>query len=361
MKPVPAESAGRAIGDGFVPVFARTRGGQVESVHFGAGAVVDSNGNLLFAFGDPHLPVYMRSSAKPFQALPFVEHGGVEHFGLTRKELALVCASHQGTDDHAATAQSIQAKAGIGELNLSCGIHPPGDRATRVRMEAAGEAPTSNRHNCSGKHSGMLAFARMMGWPLEDYLDPGHQLQVCILETFSEMASIPAGEIGIGTDGCSAPNFALPLYHAALAFARLSDPAGLSETRRAACRSITAAMTAHPEMVAGFGEFDTRLMQTGSGSIVSKGGAEGYHGIGLLPEANGPRSPGIGIVLKVSDGDPGGSVRPALVLRILKGLGALGGEQMQDLADFGPRRTIKNFRGLETGVGEPLVEFGSAG
>jgi L-asparaginase II len=324
--------------------------------------VVDAKGKLLFAFGDPGLAIYVRSTGKPFQALPFVEHGGVDHFGLTEKELALLCASHQGTDDHVETARSIQAKAGIGEPDLGCGIHPPGDRATRIRMEAAGETPTANRHNCSGKHTGMLAFARMMGWPLETYLDPDHPLQVCILETLSDMSSVPVDEIGIGTDGCSAPNFALPLYNVALAFARLSDPAALDGKRRAACLAITSAMAAHPEMVAGIGEFDTRLMETGRGALIAKGGAEGYQGIGLLPGAFGGDSPGnpppgIGIAIKVSDGDPGGTVRHALALGLLKSLGALTEAQLRELAVFGPGKTLKNYRGYETGAGVPLVEF----
>jgi L-asparaginase II len=342
---------------GYVPVYARTRGGREESVHFGAGAAVDSAGNLLFAIGDPEQETFLRSTAKPFQVLPFVERGGPAHFGLTRKELAVLCASHQGTDDHAETVRSVQAKAGVGEADLACGIHPPGDRKTRARMEAAGEAPTAVRHNCSGKHTGMLAFARMMDWPLDSYLDPEHPVQVCILETLGAMTGVAPDRIGIGTDGCSAPNFALPIINAALAFSRLADPETLPEGRQAACRAITEAMTAHPDMVAGSGEFDTQLMETGRGMLVSKGGAEGYQGIGLLPGSLRAGSPGIGIAIKVSDGDPGGSVRAALALALLSALGALDETQVDALGEFGPVRTLKNYRGIEIGSGAPRVDF----
>ena len=342
---------------GFVPVYTRSRGGREESVHFGAGAVVDAAGNLLFAFGDPGLVTYLRSTAKPLQALPFVERGGPAHYDLTRKELAVLCASHQGTDDHVEAIASVQARAGLHEADLSCGVHPPGDRQTRFRMESAGEAPTANRHNCSGKHTGMLAFARMMDWPLDSYLEPGHPLQVCILDTLSAMTGVPVEQIGVGTDGCSAPNFALPMFNAALAFARLADPEALPDSRRVACRTITAAMTAHPDMVAGPGEFDTRLMETARGALISKGGAEGYQGIGLLPGGVGETSPGIGIAIKVSDGDPGGSVRAALALGLLKSLGALDESQMDALADFGPGKTLKNYRGIEVGAGGPVIDF----
>src|SRR5512141_3475434 len=144
----------------FLPLFELTRGQIVESVHFGAVAVVDSQGKTLYSYGDPQTVAFLRSSAKPFQALPFFERGGPEHFGLTQKEQALICASHEGSEDHVHTAESIQAKASIHESDLQCGVHMPGDAAAYKQLIAQGAAPTPNRNNCSGKHSGMLAHAR---------------------------------------------------------------------------------------------------------------------------------------------------------------------------------------------------------
>src|SRR5512140_1799382 len=165
----------------FLPLFELTRGQIVESIHFGAIAVVDSSGKLRYSYGDPNAVAFLRSSAKPFQALPFFERRGPEHFGLTKKEQALICASHEGSDEHVRTAESIQAKAGIHESELQCGVHMPGDPKAYKALIAHDEAPTPNRNNCSGKHSGMLAHARMRDLPLENYLDIQHPIQQDIL------------------------------------------------------------------------------------------------------------------------------------------------------------------------------------
>ncbi|MGZ9221178.1 MAG: asparaginase [Anaerolineales bacterium] len=348
------------------PLFEVTRGNIVESVHYGSIAIVDSTGRLISSYGDPKMVAFLRSSAKPFQVLPFVEHGGVENFSLTPRELSILCASHEGSDLHVQTVDGIQKKAGIDESDLRCGIHMPSDVEAFKSLILNGKEPSPNRNNCSGKHSGMLAYARMRSLPLENYLDLEHPVQQEILAAFAEMCLLPINEIGLGIDGCSAPNFAVPLYNAAWAFARLCDPRELSEARASACRKITSAMTSHPEMVSGYGEFDEQLMRVGEGKIVCKRGAEGYQIFGLLPGALGPDSPGVGIALKVSDGDASrmsldlahsNRVRPALTLEILHQLGALSSKQEQALASFGPEVPVKNHRGIVTGRSRPVFEL----
>jgi L-asparaginase II len=352
----------------FQPVFELTRGDIVESTHYGAIAVVDPHGHLLGSYGDPQAVAFLRSSAKPFQVLPFIEHGGVEHFGLTTKELALACASHEGSDEHVRVAESILAKAGLDESYLQCGAHMPGDAATFKRLIRNDEAPKPVRNNCSGKHSAMLAYAKMQDLPLDSYLDFSHPIQQEILATFAAMGLLPPDQVKLGIDGCSAPNFAVPLYNAALAFARLCDPRQLPEPRANACRKITSAMTAYPEMVSGPGEFDCRLMQTGAGKIVCKRGAEGYQAIGLLPGAIGPDSPGIGITMKIMEGDlgqrrldlsPYTRARPAVTLEILKQLGALSEAQRHELEEFGPVKPVTNHRGIVVGESRPLFQLKS--
>ncbi len=353
----------------FLPLLELTRGKIVESVHFGAIAVVDSHSRLLYSYGDPQTVTFLRSSAKPFQALPFVERGGPQHFGLTPKELALICASHEGSEEHVRTVESIQAKVGIHESDLRCGVHMPGDRDAYKALIARGEAPAPNRNNCSGKHSGMLAHARMRNLPLDTYLDIHHPVQQDILSAFSEMSGYPREQVQLGTDGCSAPNFAVPLYNAALAFARLCDPGELGEQRARACQAITFAMTTHPEMVSGHQEFDCRLMEIGHGMIVCKRGAEGFQALGLMPGVLGAGSPGVGIAFKVSDGDltfrtlqiePRNRVRPAVTLEILRQLGALSEAQLQDLSDFGPVLPVKNHRGIVAGESRPVFSLEKA-
>ena len=349
-----------------LPLFEVTRGDIVESVHYGSIAVVDSNGKLISSHGDPNTVAFLRSSAKPFQALPFVEHGGVEHFGFTARELSIFCASHEGSDLHVQTVEGMQKKIGIDESNLQCGTHMPCDVDAFKSVILNAKQPGPNRNNCSGKHTAMLAYAKMRGLALDNYLDLEHPIQQDILAAFADLCLLPVKEIELGIDGCSAPNFAVPLYNAALAFARLCDPRELSEARALACRKITSAMTTHPEMVSGYGEFDEQLMRVGEGRIVCKRGAEGYQIIGLLPGALGSNSPGVGIALKVSDGDASSmgldlaqtivSV-PRVALEILRQLGALSSKQEQALAEFGPEKPVTNLRGIVTGQSRPVFEL----
>ena len=348
------------------PLFETTRGDLVESVHFGCIAVVDSHGKLLASYGDPHTVAFLRSSAKPFQALPFVERGGVEHFGFTPRELSIACASHEGSEMHVETVRTMQIKVGIEESNLQCGAHMPGDVSAFKTLILNDGLPTPIRNNCSGKHTAMLAHAKMRGLPLENYLDINHPVQQDILASFADMCLIPPREVVLGADGCSAPNFAVPLYNAALGMARLCDPHGLPEARATACRKITLAMTTHPEMISGEGEFDCELMRAGSGRIVCKRGAEGYQIVGLMPGVLGEDAPGVGIAFKVSDGDASRKdmnlessvrVRPAVTLEILRRLGALSTKQEQALGQFGPVKPIQNHRGIVTGQSRPVFTF----
>lgn len=354
----------------YLPIFQLTRGEVVESIHYGAIAVVDAAGRLVAWHGDPQTVTFLRSSAKPFQAIPFIEHGGMEHYQLTSEEVALICASHSGTDAHLAVLQSIQAKTNVMESQLLCGTHPPYHKATADALASRGEKPTPNRHNCSGKHTGMLAYASMLGvssMPEQEYIQPDHPVQQDIRRAFAEMCQLPLSQVHLGIDGCSVPNFAVPLYHAALAFARLCDPSELPEMRARACREIASAMMTHPDMVGGPENFDTLLMTIISNRLVCKGGAEGYQALGLMPGALGPGSPALGIVFKVSDGDlkghnrppedPRGRVRPAVALEILRQLGALSASELGRLADFGPTFPVENWRHLLVGQAGPVFSL----
>ena len=337
---------------GYVPAVELTRGGIVECIHFGAVAIVDSAGRLLYSLGDPQLVTYPRSSMKPFQVLPFVERGGMEHFGLDEESLAIMCASHSGTDEHVTVLKRIHEKAQLNLEMLQCGVHAPTDQATREAMRERGEAPNAYRHNCSGKHSGMLSHARFWDYPTENYLDMENGLQQTILRTVAEMCEVTPESLTIGTDGCSAPVFAMPLERFALATAKLCDPQGLEDKRAAACRRIAAAMAAYPNMVAGPGRWDTVLMRLSEGKIISKGGAEGYQMMGILPGAIRPGSPGIGIAYKISDGDGSGRARSMLGIAVLR---ALGFGAIVDAPEFAElnKPTLRNWRGLEIGEIRP--------
>jgi L-asparaginase II len=341
----------------FLPVLELTRGGIVESRHLGAVAVADVHGRLVASYGDPHTVAFLRSSAKPFQAIPLVESGAAHAYDFTPRELALACASHRGLDMHAETVLAMQQKAGVSEADLLCGAHPLDDPETVKRLHLAGQEPTPNRHNCSGKHTGMLAQARHRGLPLVDYVNPQHGVQQSILAVFAEMCGMEPQEVVVGVDGCSAPNFAVPLLNAATAFARLGDPAGLPAARALALRTIFAAMTSHPEMVSAPGSFDTELMHVRPGVIAAKGGAEGYLGLAIARGAFGPDSPALGLALKIADG-ASRAAGPA-GLEALRQLGVLGEAELQALAPlgFGPRWPSKNWRGLAVGEGRTCFEL----
>jgi len=326
-----------------------TRGNIVESVHFGAAAVVDSQGKLVASIGDPNAVSFLRSSSKPFQALPFIEMGGDEKFGFTSSEIGLICSSHSGTEEHRAALVKLQAKIGITEADLLCGIHPPLYKPAADALMLKGEKPTQNNHNCSGKHTGMLAHAKMRGASLSNYLDMDHPIQQSILKAFSEMCDYPQEKVEIGIDGCSAPVFAIPLYNAALGMARLSDPRGLERSREAACRKIFAGMTGAPNLVAGPERFDTVFMEAMVNPILTKTGAEGYQVFGI-PEQNG--KPGMGIALKMADGDVTERSRSLVGLEILRQIGVLSDDDLAKLGDF-YRRKIYNWRHLEIGQMRP--------
>lgn len=353
------------------PIFELRRGSLVESLHAGAIAVADAGGELVAWWGDPHSAAYLRSSAKPFQAVPLLERDGQARYGLSLSEIAVMCASHAGTDAHVAAVRSLQAKCGVDEAHLLCGSHPINHQPTLEAMHRRGEPLSPIRNNCSGKHSGMLALARLLEASLDNYINPDHPVQELILQTYAEFCDLPAELVTLGIDGCSAPNFAVPLANAAAAYARLGDPqassTAFSKERAAACRTILSAMTSHPEMVGGPTSFDTRLMQVMGGRLAAKVGAEGFQGMVLLPGVLYAGSPALGITFKITDGDlkshthpvgdARGQARPAVAVEILRQLGALGPDELLALVEYGPVFPITNWRGLQTGQAQPCFRL----
>ena len=339
------------------PILEITRGGIVESVHFGSFVAVDSNGRTLFSYGDPTEVTFLRSSSKPFQVLPFIEANGDRYYHLTSEELAITCGSHDGSDTHLQVIGEIQKKTGISENVLLCGVQPPLDETVADQLKSHGENPTPNRHNCSGKHTAMLAFAAMKNFPSSSYINADHPVQKLILEAFAGMCKLKPAQVVVGIDGCSVPAFAVPLYNAALAYARLCDPKDFGEVRSAACNRITTAMLTNPVMVAGPKRFDTRLIQVGKKRLLAKGGAEGFLSIGIMPRALVVDSPGIGIAIKVSDGDQQNRVRPSLALEILRQMKVLDDAELKSLSEFGPILKITNWRNVVVGGSKPIVQL----
>jgi len=340
-----------------MPLFHTTRGEVVESIHFGAIAIVEPSGALFAWYGDPALVTFLRSSAKPFQAIPLVEMGGIDQFQMTGDELAITCASHSGTDIHLKTIHNLQQKIGITESDLLCGTHEPFDLASRALLRDQGKRPSQNHHNCSGKHTGMLGQAKLLRVDPEGYTEPDHPVQIQIRSTFAEMCEMETAHIQIGRDGCSVPTFAVPLCNAAWGWAHLASPENLPKTRRAACQQITTAMRKYPFYLAGPGRLDTRLIQIGAGRLISKAGAEAFQAAGIFKDAIAPGSPALGIAIKISDGDQANRARRAVLIEVLRQLGMLTTEQLLQLGDIGPILEIKNQRQITTGEGKPCFQL----
>lgn len=324
-----------------VPLIEFTRGGLSESVHLGALAVVGADGRLIAAAGDPQTRVFVRSSGKPFQALPLVSSGAAARWQLNERELALACASHRGSAAHLAVARGLGGKLGLTAADLQCGMHTVEDDETEAELIRTGALRDAFYHNCSGKHLGMLATARHLGQPTEHYLDVDGPVQQGVLAAVAQFCDVPVAEIGLGTDGCSAPNFALPLAATALGVARLLDPAAPAEAR-----TVTGAMMRHPDMVQGDGGFDTELMRLLPGRAISKRGAEGVQIVGLAPHAG---RPALGLVVKVADGSARAAV-PAMAAALAQ-LGLLTEDDSAALRARGwlPPTAQRNWRGLQTG------------
>lgn len=341
---------------GHIPLVEITRGNIVESLHYGSLAIAQPDGKIVFSLGDNSSPFFLRSSSKPFQALPFIESGGANHYGMTTREIAIICSSHSGTDEHVQVLESLQKKISIQESMLQCGIHAPFHAETAKAKLLKGEAYHSNQSDCAGKHSGMLAFAKMLAASLDDYLEPSHPVQQAMLRTFAEMSEVPVGDIQLGTDGCSAPVFAVPLPSSAAAYARLCQPDALPKTRADACRIITAAMMENPDMIGGPGRFDTDIMAAGRGSLVSKIGAEGFHGIGLMPGKAAGFDTSLGIAVKISDGDLSLRAGCVVVVELLKHLRVLSAEQIAEVQAYFIR-PVHNWRKKEIGEIRPSAEL----
>jgi L-asparaginase II len=267
------------------------RGARVESRHHGAVAVADAEGRLLLALGDVARPVFPRSAVKALQAIPLVESGAADAFGLGTAELAIACASHSGETIHIEAARSLLVKAGADESLLACGPHWPLSESASRGLLAAGEVPRPIHNNCSGKHAGMLATALHLGLRPQGYERPDHPVQLGIARIISELCGIMLRPEDVGIDGCSVPTFALPLDALAAGFARF----GSGSSRGEAARELMQACFAAPVLVAGNGRFDTTIMQRLAPAAFIKGGAEGVH-CAALPQL------GLGIAVKIDDG-----------------------------------------------------------
>lgn len=331
-----------------------TRGETVESIHRGHLMIVDGDGKTIASLGEPATVTFWRSSAKSFQAIPFLTSGAAERFGFLDDEIALACGSHSGEEFHVETAGRMLEKGGFTENDLRCGAHTPFDEKRAKEMIRADEKPTQLHNNCSGKHAAMLAYAKHIGADTKTYEHIDNPVQQTILKCVSAFTDVTETEIKLGVDGCAAPNFAVPIAAMARAFVRLVfPPENFDEETREACRRIVSSSMNYPQMIGGTTRLDTLIMQALKGRIISKIGAEGVYSAGVLPSPLWKR--GLGIAFKIEDGDDL-RARAVVLIEVLRQLGILDETNDQLLREYSPI-ILKNRRGDAVGKVAPQFDL----
>ena len=334
----------------FTPLIELTRGGTRECLHFGCVAVVDARGEVQASAGNPHWLSFSRSTLKALQALPFVESGGARQFGFGSAQLALMCASHNGEEAHVATVDGMLQRIGLGHQALRCGCHVP-LRFTYTDTPVPPGLTYDERHNnCSGKHSGFLACCVQHGWALDSYTDPAHPLQAAIRGAVARASGVAEADLKMGIDGCSAPNYALPLSALARAYARLASGANDAEFGDSFA-ALGEAMTAHPGLVSGSGRNDLAFMQAGRGDWVTKVGADGVQVIASKSRQQA-------LAIKIIDAS-----KPALFAACVEALDQLGwlDDAQREALEPWRARAIINARGLQVGERRPVFRLAGRG
>lgn len=326
------------------------RGETIESIHRGHIIVLDGDGNEIYKLGNPDFVTFLRSAAKPFQAIPFLLSGAAERFGFSENEIALACASHSGEPVHVEIAEKMLDKIGLSETDLRCGSHYPFHLESTHNLIRADEKPNQLHNNCSGKHAAMLAFAKQIGADLKTYEHIENPIQQQIFQTISDFTETPKDEIKLAIDGCAAANFGISLRGMAKSFAKLVFPPKTFDGElREACWRIVSAMMSYPELIGGTERLDTVVMQAAHGKMICKVGAEGLWLCGILPSPKWKR--GLGIALKIEDGE---DIRARTVagIELLRQLEVLSQEDLQELSPM----PIKNWRGDLVGRVEATSE-----
>jgi L-asparaginase II len=319
------------------------RGPLVESRHRGAVSVIDADGGTVLSIGHVERRVFPRSAVKALQALPLVESGSAERFGLTDAEIALACASHSGEPEHVATAAAMLEKAGQDPACLECGAHWPLSAEASRTLAASGKGPTALHNNCSGKHAGFVCLACGLGESPRGYASAGHRVQEIVRSSLEDLTGASHAQDVRGIDGCSIPTYAVPLPALAFGFAKFGSGTGLSRGCAEASKRIREAVAKHPFMVAGTGGFDTKMMEALGERAFVKGGAEGVW-CAALPEL------GYGIAVKADDGGSRAAevMMATLILRFL---------DLEDtergVVEALARPITRNRNGIEVGVMRP--------
>jgi L-asparaginase II len=267
----------------------------IESRHCGSVIVVNNKGETVFSLGDVKRSIYPRSSIKFFQAIPLVESGAVDQFGMSDAELALSCASHIAEPRHTESVKSWLARLQLTIADLENGSVMPEHEASRISMYKDNQGPAKEHHNCSGKHTGMLTMAKCLGLETKGYSDHEHGVQKAWMQTYSELIGIDVEQLPWERDGCGLPAIFMPMKSLAFGCALYASPDTVGGKRAEAMNRVASAIAANPLMVAGTGKCCSEVIAESNGTVLAKTGAEGVY-IAVL------REQGLGVALKIDDG-----------------------------------------------------------
>ncbi len=317
------------------------RGPMIESFHRGAVVVVDQKGKTVFSLGDAQQWAYPRSAMKYFQHIPFLVSGQFDKWGWGPKELAILCASHNGETMHTSLVESMLKQMNLESSQLECGPQAPTLRVDQEKLLLAGEKPSCLHNNCSGKHTGFLAACLSLGHEIQDYIHPEHPLQQSIKKVIAQFYEMPELDLKTGLDGCSAPIFGMPLRNQALAYLNLIQPQRVSDDPRVweACKRIVAAVAMYPELIAGSQRYCSDLVRITKGRIIGKTGADGIYSLAIPDEK-------LAAVIKIDDGKMGPQYQVAH--QLLLEMGLLSQKEQEELKDYSEQANV-NFAKRQVG------------
>lgn len=329
------------------PLAVVTRSRRIECIHYGYVCITDSDNNIKYHIGDANTKIFLRSSAKPFIAVAFVESGAMEKYDITLEELTIICSSHSGQAFHRRAVESILQKIGLNENSLLCGSANPYNEEMVRELIKKDKRPSPLFNCCSGKHSGMLALCKYYDYPIENYNDTNHPVQKLIYKTITELLGCNAEDIILGVDGCTVPCYMLSLHQHSYLYSLLASGYNAKSKYYRSLGLINKAMRENPRMVIGDGEFCTELMKACGSKVIGKVCDEGVYCVSI-PEKN------LGIVIKVVDGNER-AVYP-VIIHLLKQLGVLNKTEIANL-DLWIYPKVKDHIGAVIGNILPVVDI----
>ena len=297
------------------------RGELEESQHEISCVVVNQKNKIIFQSGNPDKHYCLRSTLKPFQAAASMEHATDQKYKLSTKEIAITCASHHGEPDHIKTVKSILNKINLREGDLECGFHFPLNKENKRNLYSNKITKSNIYNNCSGKHSGLLAFIKNLNLHTKGYTDHRHPIHAHINNYIENLAGTKPKQYAI--DGCSLPTPYFNLFTLANMYMQL-----IKAKPQTTLAKVYTAMTEFPTMVSGSKGFDTCFMKTFNGEAISKGGAEGMQAIAIQTNKNEY----IALALKVLDGNHRANY--VSCVKILQHLNVLDDKKSNQILDF---------------------------